>query len=172
MKKNDLSEKIMQQIAKQEKKDILTSIFVVWPGIMVLLIITLVSTNKTIGSLSSYGFFELFIELDLQNRSIIPQLSKVGDLLLSEFREGYLAVSTSSTAAVVFLSRKSKLHNLGTRIKDINLYLPDNKVFAIKIDSRYMSYLESSLKQINNSLVLLVERCQISFMTGLRRVRE
>lgn len=134
MKKNDLSEKIMHEIARQEKRDILTSIFVIWPGIIMLLIIALVSTNKSLGSLSSYGFFDIFIELDHQNKPIFSQFKKAGELMMGELKEGYLVVSTSSSAAVVFLSKKSKLHNLRVRIKEIAQYLPEDNFSISKIN--------------------------------------
>ena len=115
----------MYEVAKKERSDIFTSIFLLGPAITALFIVAVVCSYKSVSNLQQRGFFELIIEFNLEARQLLPQLSLMGTRFWNEFEKGYIFISATSGTAMIFLFKKSKLDNLKTRIKEVSDYLPD-----------------------------------------------
>lgn len=132
MNSDKITEKIMYEVAQKERSELFSSIFLLGPAITALFIVAVFCSYKSVASLQQKGFFSLLVEFEYEVNSLLPQLSMLGKEFWQEFEKGYVFVSASSGGAVIFLYKKSKLDNIGTRVKELSKYLPEKNLSILK----------------------------------------
>lgn len=124
----------MYEVAKKERSDLFTSLFLLGPAITALFLVALICSYKSLSNLNQKGFFELIFEFELNIEKVLPQVSVLGKRFWEEFEKGFFFISAGTGTAVVLLIKKSKFDNLRTRIKEVSDYLPELNLSILRFN--------------------------------------
>jgi len=122
MNKDLLTKKIMFSVATKEEVRLKKVLMIALPLLLILVIVNIVSTHKTIDRLIEKDFFTLIHDFEIEEDKIIPQVGILGNKLVEEIFEGLLAVVVITLVAIIVIFINTDILSFPKRFRETKKY--------------------------------------------------
>ncbi|MCS7092693.1 MAG: hypothetical protein NZM26_05100 [Patescibacteria group bacterium] len=119
----DLSKEIMHSVAKCERQKLYLLCAATMPTLIVLLCVTAYSTHSTIARFKHKNFLQASQNITSEENQNLATAKQFAINVFEETYKGTLGLGIGSVALALFLTHKTKLTQIPTRLRQTQKYL-------------------------------------------------